>query len=100
VLRLPLPTARADLLLDRGCFHYLEAKDRDRYAAEGRRVLRPGGRLLLRACRSAAGVANDIDQALIEHVFAGWHLDQVGVRDIPSDTRHMPALVARLRSPS
>jgi hypothetical protein len=62
-------------------------------------VLRPGGRLLLRACRTAAGVPNDIDPGLIERVFAGWHLDQIVSRDIPSQTRRMPAVVARLRTP-
>jgi SAM-dependent methyltransferase len=98
VLRLPLCDGSADLLLDRGCFHYLAAGDRDRYAAEARRVLRPGGRLLLRACRTAAGVANDIDQGLIGRVFAGWHLDQIALQDIPSQTRRMPAVVARLRA--
>jgi SAM-dependent methyltransferase len=100
VLRLPLRDDRADLLLDRGCFHYLAAADRDAYAAEAARVLRPGGRLLLRACRTAAGVANDIDQGLIERVFAVWHLDQIALQDIPSQTRRMPAVIARLRTAS
>jgi SAM-dependent methyltransferase len=99
VLRLPLREQSADVLLDRGCFHYLAAADRDAYADEARRVLRPGGRLLLRACRTAAGVPNDIDPGLIERVFAGWHLDQVVLSDIPSQTRRMPAVVARLRTP-
>jgi SAM-dependent methyltransferase len=98
VLRLPLRDGSTDLLLDRGCFHYVAAADRDRYAEETRRVLRPGGRFLLRACRSAAGIANDIDRALITHVFRGWQLDELAVRDIPSDTRRMPALIVRLRT--
>ncbi|HTX26967.1 MAG TPA: methyltransferase domain-containing protein [Streptosporangiaceae bacterium] len=99
VLRLPLREHSADVLLDRGCFHYLAAADRDAYAAQARRALRPGGRLLLRACRTAAGVANDIEPGLIERVFAGWRLDQIAVQDIPSQTRRMPAVVARLRQP-
>ena len=40
----------------------LEARDRPRYAAELSRVLRPGGKLLLRASLYAAGVRNDIDE--------------------------------------
>jgi SAM-dependent methyltransferase len=98
-LTLPLRDGRADLLIDRGCFHYVDAADRTRYAWEARRVLRPGGRFLLRACRSAAAVPNDIGPALIERVFDGWRIDQLTTQDIPSGTRTMPAIVARLRRP-
>ncbi len=100
VLHLPLADASADLLLDRGCFHYLAAADRHRYAREARRVLRRGGRFLLRACRSAAGVPNDIDQTMIVHVFAGWQLARVTGQSIASGTRQMPAIVARLSPPA
>jgi SAM-dependent methyltransferase len=93
------PGARFDLLLDRGCFHYLAPADRHRYAREARRVLRRGGRFLLRACLSAAGVPNDIDQSTIEHVFAGWQLTSITRQDIASGTRQMPALIARLKPP-
>ncbi len=44
VLSLPLADASADLLLDRGCFHYLAPADRHRYAREARRF-----------CAAAAG---------------------------------------------
>ena len=96
VLALPLRDASVDLLLDRGCFHYVDAADRARYAREARRVLRPGGRFLLRACRSAAGVPNDIGPAVIEGVFRDWRIGQLTMEDIPSGTRQMPAVVARL----
>jgi SAM-dependent methyltransferase len=96
-LALPLHDGRADLLIDRGCFHYVDAADRTRYAREARRVLRRGGRLLLRACRSAAAVPNDIGPAVIERVFGGWRIDQMTAEDIPSGTRTMPAMVVRLR---
>ena len=43
-LALPLRDASADLLIDRGCFHYVGAADRARYAREARRELRRGGR--------------------------------------------------------
>jgi SAM-dependent methyltransferase len=98
-LTLPLRDGRADLLIDRGCFHYVDAADRARYAREARRVLRPGGRFLLRACRSAAAVPNDIGPALLERVFDGWRIDLLTTQDIPSGTRTMPAIVARLRRP-
>ena len=96
-LALPLRDASADLLIDRGCFHYVGAADRARYAREARRVLRRGGKFLLRACRSAAAVPNDIGPAVIERVFRDWRIDQMAMEDIPSGTRHMPAVVARLR---
>jgi SAM-dependent methyltransferase len=97
-LALPLRDASADLLIDRGCFHYVDAADRVRYAQEARRVLRRGGQFLLRACRSAAAVPNDIGPDVIEHVFRDWHIDQMTTEDIPSGTRHMPAMVVRLHS--
>ena len=53
VLALPFPAGIFDLALDRGCFHYLSPPQWPGYAAEARRVLRPGGRLLLRACYTA-----------------------------------------------
>jgi SAM-dependent methyltransferase len=99
VLRLPVGDARADLLLDRGCFHYLPPDGRDGYAAEARRVLRPGGRFLLRACRTAAGVANDLSAPVIERVFAGWSIESITSQDIVSDTRRMPSLTVRLIRP-
>jgi hypothetical protein len=67
--------------------------------ARPRRVLRAGGRLLLRACLSAAGVPNDIDQSTIGHVFGGWQLTRITRQDIASGTRQMPALTARLNAP-
>jgi SAM-dependent methyltransferase len=99
VLQLPVRAASADLLLDRGCFHYLPPASRAAYADEARRVLRPGGRFLLRACQTAAGVVNDLDVSVLIRVFAAWHIQSVTVQDIVSDTRAMPALVARLTRP-
>ena len=96
VLRLPLPDASADLLLDRGCFHYVPAADRGSYARKARRVLRRGGRFLLRACLTSAGVPNGMDQAVIRSAFRDWDLTGIAARDIDSGTRSMPALVARL----
>jgi hypothetical protein len=96
VLGLPLSDASADLLLDRGCFHYLAPAARGHYAREARRVLKPGGRFLLRACQASAGVRNDIDQTVIEHVFGDWHLARITGQHIDSDTRRMPALIVRL----
>ena len=60
VRSLPFAEGGFEALVDRGCFHYLEPHDRSRYASEASRVLRPGGRLLLRACLRATGVRNDI----------------------------------------
>ena len=72
VRRLPCARHRFDAAVDRGCFHYLPAADRPRYSEELRRVLRPGGKLLLRASLRAAGVRNDIDEAVIAATFEAW----------------------------
>lgn len=94
--RLPFADQSFDLVLDRGCFHYLEPEVRHAYAAEAARVLRPGGRMLLRVCLNSAGVRNDVTEADITNAFATWPLISLARVMIPSDTRKMPALEARL----
>lgn len=99
LLNLPLQSLVFDAAVDRGCFHYLTPGDRAGYAAELRRVLRPGGGLLLRASLRAAGVRNDLSEALLRSVFAGWQVDQLSRAEIPSNTRTLEVLLARLRTP-
>jgi SAM-dependent methyltransferase len=96
LLRTPLKSSTVDACLDRGCFQYLAARDRPRYAAELRRVLRPGGKLLLRASLYAAGVRNDIDENVILGTFSRWQIEQMRRTEIPSDTRTLNVLLARL----
>jgi SAM-dependent methyltransferase len=50
-LALPVDPGSIDLAVDRGCLHSIDREDRPGYAAEIARVLRPGGRLLLRGAR-------------------------------------------------
>jgi SAM-dependent methyltransferase len=95
---LPFLARSFDIALDRGCFHYLPASDRPRYAAEVQRVLRPGGKLLLRASLRAAGVRNDIDQSVICDTFAAWRIDSMERQAAPSDTRLLDYLVVRLQA--
>jgi SAM-dependent methyltransferase len=96
LLRTPMKSATLDACLDRGCLHYLAAEDRAGYAAELRRVLRPGGKLLLRASRRAAGVRNDIDESVVLNTFSGWRVEQMQRAKIPSDTRTLDVLLVRL----
>jgi SAM-dependent methyltransferase len=96
VRRLPFDQHCFDAALDRGCFHYLAPADRPRYGEELRRVLRPGGKLLLRASLRAAGVRNDIDEAVIGGTFAAWRIEDMRRTAVPSDTRMLQVLLARL----
>ena len=98
VRALPFAPGRFDAAVDRGCFHYLPAADRPSYSRELRRVLRPGGKLLLRASLRAAGVRNDIDEQVITATFAGWTIEHMERAAIPSDTRTLEVVVARLVS--
>jgi SAM-dependent methyltransferase len=100
VRRLPFEDEAFDLLLDRGCLHYLEAADRASYEREAWRVLRPDGRFLLRACLTSGGERNDLPDDVLDRLFARWRHVRVEQRRIPSDTRSMEALVARLEKPT
>ena len=99
VRALPFGADSFDAAADRGCFHYLPPAARTRYAAELRRVLRPGGRFLLRASLRAAGERNDIDEAVIVGCFARWRIDAMTRAAVPSDTRALDVLIARLTAP-
>lgn len=96
VRRLPFRQHCFDAAVDRGCFHYLGPDDRPAYAAELLRVLRPGGKLLLRASLRAAGVRNDLDEEVISRTFATWRLEHMERAKVPSDTRMLEVFVARL----
>jgi SAM-dependent methyltransferase len=96
VRALPFADATCDFLLDRGTFHYLKPADRARYAREARRVLRPNGRFLLRACLRSRGSRNAMSEEAITDAFEGWRMVSTIRADIPSDTRLMPALVVRM----
>jgi len=47
-LDLPLDAKSVDFVNDRGCFHVIQRRHRRRFANEIARVLKPGGRMLLR----------------------------------------------------
>jgi SAM-dependent methyltransferase len=96
LLHTPLRSSSIDVCLDRGCFQYLATQDRGGYAAELRRVLRPGGKLLLRASLRAAGVRNDISENVIGGTFSAWRIEQMQRAEIPSDTRTLEVLLVRL----
>lgn len=97
-LQLPFRDGSFGAALDRGCFHYLPSHVRGAYADEVRRVIVPGGRLLLRACLTSAGERNDVDMSTLREAFSGWRWVDAVEEPIPSDTRTMPALVVRLES--
>jgi ubiquinone/menaquinone biosynthesis C-methylase UbiE len=55
-LELPLEAKSVDFVNDRGCFHIVQKRHRRRFANEIARVLKPGGRMLLRgSAKSSQG---------------------------------------------
>jgi len=50
VLNLPVEDKSVDFINDRGCFHTVSENERDQFAREMDRVLKPGGMMLLRGC--------------------------------------------------
>jgi SAM-dependent methyltransferase len=99
VLELPFEDGSFDVIIDRGCFHYMAPGDRSRYEAEAWRVLRPGGRFLLRACLSSNGVPNGMSAGIVRRHFTRWTIAAEGAGRIPSDARLMDAVVVRLEKP-
>jgi SAM-dependent methyltransferase len=99
VTRLPVGDGAADLVVDRGCFHYLSAAGRAGYAGEAARVLRPGGRLLLRMCLNSAGTPNGLGEDTITAAFGGWRMLRMERQELASGTRTMPAVLALLERP-
>jgi SAM-dependent methyltransferase len=93
---LPFAGRCFDAAVDRGCFHYLAPADRPRYSDELRRVLRRGGKLLLRASLRSAGVRNDIDETVIGNTFAAWRIENLQRAMVPSDTRMLEVITASL----
>ena len=93
---LPFAGRCFDAAVDRGCFHYLAPADRPRYSDELRRVLRRGGKLLLRASLRAGGVRNDIDETVIGNTFAAWRIENLQRATVPSDTRMLDVILASL----
>ncbi|WP_188991295.1 class I SAM-dependent methyltransferase [Paenibacillus nasutitermitis] len=51
VLDLPVEDQSVDFVNDRGCFHSIAEEERDQFAREIARILKPGGMMLLRGCR-------------------------------------------------
>jgi SAM-dependent methyltransferase len=99
VRELPFADGAFDVLLDRGCLHYLSARDRARYESEAWRALRPGGRVLLRACLTSEGERNEMSAEVVREEFGRWIAITVDQGPILSDTRSMEAVVARLEKP-
>jgi hypothetical protein len=60
------------------------------------RILKPGGKLLLRASLRAAGVRNNIDESVMHDTFSAWQIDELERAEIPSDTRTLEVLLVRL----
>lgn len=95
---LPFADHSFDAAVDRGCFHYLAPADRSLYSAGLHRVLKPGGKLLLRASLHAAGVRNDIDEAVIRRTFTTWRIEHMERAAVPTDTRLLEVLLVWLVS--
>lgn len=49
-----LPDEHFDFINDRGCFHLIHKDERDAYVTEMARLLKPGGRMLIRGCRESS----------------------------------------------
>lgn len=99
VLSLPLPDSAFDLVTDRGCFHHLGPGDRERYAAEIARVLKPSGLVFIRGCREKRLPFVPITRSELEHYFSTqWFLIRSVVPFLmQTDTGAIPGCQGTLR---
>ena len=69
--RLPVEDSSFDVATDRGLFHLLEDGERRRYAREVHRVLKPGGRVVIRGAGEEVGRQrfNPVTEAAIDACF-------------------------------
>ena len=72
IQELPLQNECFDLVIDRGLFHLIENPDRPQYASEVHRVLKNGGKLLMRgkSTESAHDQFNPITKEAIDKYFS------------------------------
>jgi SAM-dependent methyltransferase len=96
VRRLPLASGGVAMLLDRGCFHYQDVAGMRQYAAEAARVLRLGGRLLLRACLPHGDAPAPVSEDLLLEVFAGWAVERMERQSLAVDRGTLDAIVTLL----
>ena len=69
VFDLPLETASVDLVTDRGLLHHVPTEDHAAYATEIARVLRPGGRLLVRGMSEEGRKKVPVTEASLRRAF-------------------------------
>lgn len=70
VLELSIQEQMVDMINDRGCFHVISDEHRTDYACEMARVLKPGGKILIRGCRDPQeDHFNTVTAEAIHHYF-------------------------------
>ncbi|WP_328659987.1 class I SAM-dependent methyltransferase [Streptomyces sp. NBC_00334] len=93
VRRLPFGEASFDLLVDRGCLHHLGEEDREEYAREAARVLRPGGVLYLRGSRVETFPFKPLTTGLLRRHFVphGFEAGPLLPFQLETDAMSLPA---------
>lgn len=84
VLDVPLEDSSIDLVADHGCLHHVAQEDQARYAQEVARVMRPGGRLLIRERNGSGHHAHGITEDAIRAMITDLPLRVAAI--IPFDT--------------
>ena len=101
ILGLPVCSESVDFISDRGLFHLVEDKDRPRYASEVFRVLKNGGRALIRgkSTKSAYDQFNPITEEAIDRYFSNKKFERGPVLPIPlfSVEGSMDAMIVMLQ---
>ncbi|MGK9118307.1 class I SAM-dependent methyltransferase [Olivibacter jilunii] len=71
ILSAPFSGEYFDFISDRGCFHHISDEQRPAYATQILRILKPGGKLLLRGSSSGkSGVFfNKVNETVIDNFF-------------------------------
>lgn len=112
VLELPYADGMFDFAMDRGCFHHINDEQRAAYARGLKRVLKPGARCLLRACRGLDELPpqmrssfNPVNEEVMKAVFGVEGFTWTPLRKIslisnaPAGGEGLPAFVTLLTRP-
>jgi SAM-dependent methyltransferase len=76
------PDGRFDMILDRGCYHSICCFSHDSYVSQVKRILKPGGHLLLKTMSAAESRFENYEDMGGYKVQMPYHFDEAKLREL------------------